>query len=235
MMVDKLLNETHSLTRLNHVLKDYFATFNIHSFAFTYYVRHVKTGMKLKYDWVTEPLKPWHQYYLEQGYADVDRSLEYATQRALPFFWDVQQQLKVAKNAREKRMRQESIDYGIDEGLNLTLHTPDSGLAVLVLHQRQGESGLQQHQQKKLEWLGVMHCYCCQLHRFLNQDRMSSDIQLTKREYECLRLTKEGLRLEAIAQLLNITPRTVNFHLQNANKKWGVNNKYHAILKQFSS
>lgn len=53
---------------------------------------------------------------------------------------------------------------------------------------------------------------------------------LTKREQECLRLTAEGFRLEMIAQLLKISKRTVNFHLQNANKKLGVTNKYLAIM-----
>lgn len=43
-------------------------------------------------------------------------------------------------------------------------------------------------------------------------------VPLTKREQECLRLTAEGFRLEMIAQLLKISKRTVNFHLQNANK-----------------
>ena len=41
-------------------------------------------------------------------------------------------------------------------------------------------------------------------------------------------LTAKSWRVDEIAAELKISPRTVNFHIQNANKKLRVNNKYQA-------
>ena len=73
-------------------LNDYLKSFGIYSYAFTYYSRHIKTGSKLHYHCVSKPLKRWHLHYLEQQYADVDRTLDEYHQMTLPFFWDVKEQ-----------------------------------------------------------------------------------------------------------------------------------------------
>ncbi len=56
-----------------------------------------KTGQKLRYHCVSSALKPWHLHYLEQGYADVDRTLETVQTANFPAFWDVHEQLLQAK------------------------------------------------------------------------------------------------------------------------------------------
>ena len=57
--------------------------------------------------------------------------------------------------------------------------------------------------------------------------------QLTRREEQCLTFTARAWRVEQIARELKISPRTVNFHIQNANKKLGTHNKYQATYKYF--
>lgn len=37
--------------------------------------------------------------------------------------------------------------------------------------------------------------------------------------------------MKAISKELNITERTVNYHIQRLNKKLGVKNKYQAVIK----
>ncbi|MBA3536441.1 MAG: helix-turn-helix domain-containing protein, partial [Tatlockia sp.] len=39
------------------------------------------------------------------------------------------------------------------------------------------------------------------------------------------------IRLDEIAEILEISQRTVNYHIQNSNKKLGVSNKYLAIMR----
>ena len=51
---------------------------------------------------------------------------------------------------------------------------------------------------------------------------------LTDREVEILRWTIDGKTAWEVAQILKITERTVNFHLQNVMSKFGVHNKTHA-------
>ncbi|MGI9378799.1 MAG: helix-turn-helix domain-containing protein [Methyloligellaceae bacterium] len=57
-----------------------------------------------------------------------------------------------------------------------------------------------------------------------------SDIQLTKREKECLLLSSCGLREAEIARELEISPHTVRVHMVNAKKRLGASNKSHSIV-----
>ena len=57
-----------------------------------------------------------------------------------------------------------------------------------------------------------------------------TDIQLTRRERQCLLLTACGLREAEIAEELRISPHTVRVHLVNAKKRLGASNKPHSII-----
>ena len=54
---------------------------------------------------------------------------------------------------------------------------------------------------------------------------------LTKREIEILALLGEGHSSKNIGDLLFISKRTVDFHLDNAYEKLGVKNRMQAILR----
>lgn len=216
------------------ILNDYLKGYGFQSYAFTYYSGHIKTGRKLRYDCVSVALQPWHQYYLEQGYADVDRTLEEANIESMPIFWDVHQQLTFSKNKREERIRLESIEYEIDKGLSLPVYGPEEDFVTLTLHQRQGENSLVDYQLHQFEWLSATQIYYHFIKKILNLTAVGvAPYQLTRREEQCLMLTAKSWRVEHIAKELKISPRTVNFHLQNANKKMGANNKYQAVNKYF--
>lgn len=215
--------------QLSSALANFFAQEGIKSLAITYYQRHTKSGYPLLYDWVSPALKPWHDYYLSQNYADVDRTLESTEQSSIPIWWDVNLQLQAAKSSREKMIRIESIEFGIDKGLCIPVHSPNGDILNIVLHQRCQEACLENWQEKQFSWMGLAQYY----HHFLKKVFLPQQVKLdhlTEREKECLALTAEGMRIAAIARELNIKVRTVNFHLQNANKKLGVSNKYLAVL-----
>jgi LuxR family transcriptional activator of bioluminescence operon len=218
------------------ILKEYLSTYGIKAYAFTYYSGHIKTGRKLRFDCVSDKLRPWHLHYLEQAYADVDRTLEQNHTMTLPLFWSIEDQLKTAKNKRELRIRKESRAFGIDKGLSVPVHGPHHDFAILTLHQFKDEVCLQHFSELQYEWLSATHIFYHTIKRILTlNDAPQSQYQLTRREEQCLLFTAQGWRVEQIAKELKITPRTVNFHIQNANRKLGTNNKYQAISKLTSS
>jgi LuxR family transcriptional activator of bioluminescence operon len=218
-----------SLHDLKQIMIRYFAQEGIFSIALTLYQNHTKTGSRVLYDWVTPPLKPWHDYYLEQQYADIDRTLEFSEHSLIPIFWDVQQQLMQAKNNRERRMRRESIEFGIDKELSIPCYGPRGDFMILVLHQHLHQQGLAAWQSKHYQWVCLSQYYFHYLRHFLLRKDNAGQIHLTRREQQCLELTAKGVRLGGIAKTLGIKERTCHFHLQNANKKLGVSNKYLAI------
>ena len=216
-------------------LKNYLKTFGFRYFAFTYYSGHIKSTRKLRYDCVSAALRPWHQHYLAQHYADVDRTLEDNYMTTLPLFWDVYQQLEQAKNKREKRIRQESIEFGIYQGLSIPVHGPNQDFVSLTLHQCKNETCLKNYKKYQYEWLSATHLFYHHIRRILDLHKSATpSYKLTKREEQCLAFTAKGWRVDKIATALKITIRTVNFHIQNANKKLGVNNKYQAMYKYFN-
>ena len=52
-----------------------------------------------------------------------------------------------------------------------------------------------------------------------NSDKEVANPPLTDRERMCLALLAKGRRIQAIAQMLNIAPVTVEMHLRNARSK----------------
>jgi DNA-binding NarL/FixJ family response regulator len=53
---------------------------------------------------------------------------------------------------------------------------------------------------------------------------------LTTREMDVLQLLAEGLSNKEIAKRLSVTPRTVNFHLDNIYSKLGVSSRTEAAM-----
>lgn len=68
---------------------------------------------------------------------------------------------------------------------------------------------------------------------FLEPGKGSSP--LTDREGECLQLVAKGKTDSEIGVLLNISPRTVRFHVGNAKTKLGVTTRIQAIAKQLGA
>lgn len=216
-------------------LHDYLIYFGFCSYAFTYYAGHIKSGKKLRYHCVSEALRSWHLHYLEQRYGDVDRTLEEAYTTTLPLFWDVHEQLANAKNKREKRIRLESIEFGIDKGLSIPVYGPNQDFAILVLHQRRNETCLSHYKTNQFEWISATQIFYHYIKKILELDKISmKTYKLTRREEQCLALTAKSWRIDKIAKELKISQSTVNFHLQNANKKLGTNNKYETAYKYFN-
>ena len=62
-----------------------------------------------------------------------------------------------------------------------------------------------------------------------NPSHSSEAVQLTKREVEILSLIIEGYSSKKVAEMLFISKRTVDFHLDNIYQKLSVTNRMQAI------
>lgn len=67
--------------------------------------------------------------------------------------------------------------------------------------------------------------------RLLLSDAQQPTPHLTEREVDILRWTADGKTAADIAQILKISPRTVNFHISNVLTKLGSANKTAAVVQ----
>ncbi len=168
----------------------------------------------------------WQQRYVEQGYLSVDPSIIKALRSSLPVIWSetlFAENIHLWEEARACRLKfgcaQSRVDGNGVQSL-LTLARSDREIA-------REEVDSKAH---RLQWLvSLLH------QRFL--DTLGSTlvpeltVKLAEREVEVLRWTAEGKTSADIAEILRISERTVNFHLNNASAKLGTCNKTAASVK----
>lgn len=226
------LKSANSVTQLNKILENYLAHCGISTFAFTYYSYYPNSQNKVKYDFSSKNFSTWHKHYIEEGYEDVDSTLDEVYRTTLPTFWDLQQQLKEAKSTREKKMRQDSIKFGAVKGLSIPIHGPQEDFAILLLVQMRGENCLNHWQEKQYHFFTVAYYFYFYLQKlWLLNYKPKIKFQLNKRDIQCLRLVAKQYTAKKMAKVLNITERTVNYHIQRLNKKLGTPNKYQSLMK----
>lgn len=227
-----LLKTARTPDQLDMILQNQLAKMGIYTFSFTYYSRHTNSLNKLKHDFASANFRIWHQHYLDQHYEEVDSTLEKVHQSNLPTFWDLQQQLKEAKTLRERQMRLDSIAFGAVKGLSIPIHGPQEDFASFLVVQMQGENCLEHWQKLQYELFLIGYYYYSYLQPLLLKTKKpEQNNQLNKRHAQCLHLIAQQYSVKDIAKKLNITERTVNYHIQRLNKKMGTKNKHQSVIK----
>lgn len=228
--LEQAMLKAGDIKSINSLFKQYLKQLGISSFSFTYYATVPGSTNKIKHDFYSNSFKLWHKHYIESGYEDVDSSFDVVNQRTLPMYWDVAEQISNARTAKEKRMREDSYQFGARQGLSIPIYGLRGELATFVVVQLKGESPLNNWQNLQYELMSAGHIYYNALQPFL-VTAATKENPLTDRELQCLELVSKQLSVDEVAKQLSISARTVNFHIQNSNKKLGVKNKHQAIAK----
>jgi LuxR family transcriptional activator of bioluminescence operon len=221
-----------SIATCNEALRIYFLTLNISTYSFTYYAHHPDSVNKLKYDMCSRNFQVWHQHYLEEQYNNIDSLMDFVYHHHLPIYWDVRQQLAQAKTDDEKNMRQAALDFGAHSGLSIPIHGAQNNFAILLVVRMQEETCNLQNLSLQHDLMIAAHLYFhyIQIHLLENVNE-SAAFKLTQREIQCLLLIAKQHNVAKMAQILELSERTVNFHIQKINKKLGTKNKYQSLAK----
>lgn len=226
------LKAARTTTQLDTVLKNQLETYHIVTYSFTYYSYHLNALNKLKYDTASPNFKIWHQHYLEHHYEEIDSTMDKVHRTSLPTFWELQEQLKQATSAKEKQMRLDSIQFGAEKGLSIPIHGPQGDFANFLIVQMRGESCLDQWEALQYELFLTGYYYYSYLQSILIKTQpFVKPCELNKREMQCLLFTSQRHLATEIAGKLNITERTVNYHIQRMNKKLGAKNKHQSVIR----
>ncbi|RUR21422.1 helix-turn-helix transcriptional regulator [Legionella qingyii] len=231
-ILENELVQASSLTDCDDALRSYLNKKGITTFSFTYYAYHPNSANRLKYDMCSTNFKSWHQHYLAEQYHNIDSTLNFVYNNHLPIYWNLKQQLAQATCESERKMREDSIAFGAKSGLSIPIHGPHNNFAILLLVQMQNQQCHLQENRAQYEFFVAAHHYYHYIQpHLLDQISEKEAFHLTQREIQCLLLIAEQFSVKEMSQRLELSERTINFHIQKINKKLGTKNKYQSLAK----
>jgi DNA-binding CsgD family transcriptional regulator len=168
----------------------------------------------------------WKETYTACGYQDVDPNIRHCLTSSLPVVWTPQFFAGAAELWEDMR------SHGIRFGWTHACRDENGAIGGLCLARTEGPitAAELQVKQAKMAWLThYAHISMAMLLIPLHMPELA--VTFTSREREILRWTAEGKTAYEVGLILGITPRTINFHIQNVLAKMGVSNKIQAAVK----
>ena len=170
----------------------------------------------------------WQRRYHEQSYIDIDPTVAHGMRTSVPVVWNDAFFARV--NARQ--MWLEAQEHGLRHGWAQSRRDPEGTYSLLALARSEGALTVAELQrlQPRMQWL--VHA-AHEAMRASSHDpaREPPAINLSDREIDVLRWTAEGKTSADVAEILNISERTVNFHINSVVVKLGACNKTSAAVR----
>ncbi len=172
----------------------------------------------------------WTERYQRKLYTHYDPVALLTRRSRMPFFWDGGAFLRPWRKD-QRRVLHEARSFGIICGYSIPIAGPSGDVGVFSL-----VSGRTAHLDHATRGEGArLYVAALQAH-----DRMAALAEagaperprpeLSPRELECLKWTADGMTSDEIADLLSLSPATVNYHLSKAVRKLEASNRHHAAV-----
>ncbi|MBB4843203.1 LuxR family transcriptional regulator [Paucibacter oligotrophus] len=168
----------------------------------------------------------WERLYRERGYLEIDPTVLHGMRSSSAIVWSDEFFSTVPE------FWQTAQSYGLRYGWAQSRRDPEGIYSMLVLARSGPALDIEELRDKeeRLSWLlGKSH--------FLAKQACSDPVinekmpLLSGREVEVLRWSADGKSAAIIAALMNISERTVAFHINSVVQKLGVNNKTSAVAR----
>lgn len=168
----------------------------------------------------------WQARYLEHNYVASDPTVLHGLRSLLPIVWSD----KLFESTPQ--LWEEARSYGLNHGWAQSSRDAN-GIGGMLTLARSGEelSALELREHGlKMNWLTqIAHIGMSQ--QLADKLLPEMEASLSDREVEVLRWTAEGKTSAEISYILNISGRTVNFHISNAMIKLNAVNKTSAVIR----
>lgn len=174
----------------------------------------------------------WWEHYIDNEFLYKDPTVIHCSNKVTPFFWN--NITEIQKNSlADNNVILEARDFGLRSGLSIPVHSATGEAAIFSMVSREDDK---KHINLIHTNTPISYMFANYLHEMVISITESginkkSTINLTQREKDCLCWSADGKTAWEISQILNISERTVVFHIHNATNKLGVTNKAHAIAR----
>jgi LuxR family transcriptional activator of conjugal transfer of Ti plasmids len=173
--------------------------------------------------------REWTSHYLKNRYDQVDPVIRRARRDRDVFRWSGEQASKGA-NKLQQKFYGEAAAFGIEKGVAIPLPAGFDRFAVFTFASGKFRRDACEDAEEAKVFLRLMatyfHAHVEALRSPLADEAASP---LSQREAQCLGWISRGRTIEKTACIMNIKPRTVAFHTDNARAKLGAENITHAV------
>jgi len=170
----------------------------------------------------------WMRLYLEENKQRVDPVVEYMMTSHCPIRWDKLVQMERFQYAEQQNLMAQARKFGLFNGFSIPIKSISGDMVVFSM----GIGDVPDSTNKLDEIQHLAHSFSFHLYeRFfmITSKLCEKSKQLTKRELDCLFWACEGKTAWEISQIVNVSERTVLFHLNNSKHKLGASNRQHAV------
>lgn len=168
----------------------------------------------------------WQQRYAQENYLAVDPTVAHGMKSVAPVVW--------SESLFEgcPGMWEDARAHGLKVGWAQSSYAPTGAAGLLTLarsHDALTSAELRRNA-SQLAWF-VQSAHEGMARLVAAKSPQMQTTPLTSREIEVLAWTADGKTSSEVGQIMNITERTVNFHVNNSLEKLGVVNKTACVVK----
>jgi LuxR family transcriptional regulator, quorum-sensing system regulator SolR len=169
----------------------------------------------------------WLQRYQEQRYIEIDPTVAHGMRSSKPVVWTD------AFFAQAPALWAEARSFGIHHGWAQSRRDAEGTYSMLVLARGAGAITTDElrDKQERMQWLVYAAHVSMQASCNEGPAAPPAKVELSAREVDVLRWTAEGKTAAEIAAIIDVSERTVNFHINNAVAKLGACNKTSAAVR----
>jgi DNA-binding CsgD family transcriptional regulator len=173
----------------------------------------------------------WTDHYLANRFDQIDPVIVATRKETSPFFWGRSTHQIRPTAAEAIRLFDDAASFGIKSGITVPFRGPKGHIASLTLTTDERSLSLERHAEEIMSFVQVCGL---QLHnhlssrapRFMPPHRSRI---LSKRQRLCLAASANGQSAKEIARIVGLTPRTVEFHLEEAKRRLNAETLPHAV------
>lgn len=170
--------------------------------------------------------------YDDEGYGEIDPIALHCMARSTPLKWSSD----TFSEEQQLRLYAEKQRFGMHSGVAMPYHGPCGEFGILCFSGDQ-QSTTSIRESSAAPNLGELACF-----RDIAMEVFSGfmrkayaakrdNVEITSRELECLKWCAAGKSSWDIAQLMNCTEATVNYHFANIRRKFGASSRRMAVIK----
>jgi LuxR family transcriptional activator of bioluminescence operon len=168
--------------------------------------------------------------YQEEQRHKIDPVISYIMSKNVPVRWDQLMKREGFDSVEQKSFMLDAMQYGLINGVSIPLRSVSGEMGIFSLATDRVNESENILLTKILPYAHTFSVYLFDRYlRFLYKEQSINKFELTKREHECLFWACEGKTSWEISKILEISERTILFHLNNTTSKLKATNRQHSV------